>query len=86
MFDGEGRFITAVLRPAKRPSGKERTLMRRLSGAIRAHWPNTAILARGPTAIIAVPRFSIGVAPMASIIARVEAGAEGGTPASSSPI
>ena len=66
MFDGEGRFITAVLRPAKRPSGKE-TLMRRLLGAIRAHWPNTAILARGPTAIIAVPRFSIGVAPMASI-------------------
>ena len=23
VFDGEGRFITAVLRPAKRPSGKE---------------------------------------------------------------
>ena len=23
VFDGEGRFITAVLRPAKRPGGKE---------------------------------------------------------------
>ena len=34
VFDGEGRFVTAVLRPAKRPSGKEikpflRTLSRR---------------------------------------------------------
>ena len=68
VFDGEGGFVTAVLRPAKRPSGKEiKALLRRLLGAIRAHWPNTEILARGPTATIAVPRFSIGVAPMASI-------------------
>ena len=68
VFDGEGGFVTAVLRPAKRPSGKEiKPLLRRLLGAIRAHWPNTEILARGPTATIAVPRFSIGVAPMASI-------------------
>jgi Transposase DDE domain group 1 len=37
VFDGEGRFITAVLRPAKRPGGKE----------IRANWPNTKILLRG---------------------------------------
>ena len=68
VFDGEGRFVTAVLRPAKRPSGKEiKPFLRRLLRAIRAHWPNTEILARGPTATIAVPRFSIGVAPMASI-------------------
>jgi len=32
VFDGEGRFVTAVLRPAKRPSGKEiKPFLRRLS-------------------------------------------------------
>ena len=47
VFDGEGRFITAVLRPAKRPSGKEiKPFLRRLLRAIRAHWPNTEILLR----------------------------------------
>ena len=47
VFDGEGRFITAVLRPAKRPSGKEiKPFLRRLLRAIRAHWPNTKILLR----------------------------------------
>ena len=45
VFDGEGRFVTAVLRPAKRPSGKEiKPFLRRLLRAIRAHWPNTEIL------------------------------------------
>ena len=47
VFDGEGRFVTAVLRPAKRPSGKEiKPFLRRLLRAIRAHWPNTEILVR----------------------------------------
>src|SRR5450631_2729031 len=47
VFDGEGRFVTAVLRPAKRPSGKEiRPFLRRLLRAIRANWPNTEILLR----------------------------------------
>jgi Transposase DDE domain group 1 len=47
VFDGEGRFITAVLRPAKRPGGKEvRAFLRRLLRAIRANWPNTAIMLR----------------------------------------
>ena len=47
VFDGEGRFITAVLRPAKRPSGKEiKPFLRRLLRAIRAHWPDTEILLR----------------------------------------
>jgi hypothetical protein len=47
VFDGEGRFITAVLRPAKRPGGKEvRAVLRRLLRAIRANWPNTAIVLR----------------------------------------
>jgi hypothetical protein len=46
-FDGEGRFVAAMLRPAKRPSGKEiKPFLRRLVRAIRAHWPNTEILLR----------------------------------------
>src|SRR5512132_470065 len=47
VFDGEGRFVTAVLRPAKRPKGTEiRALLRRVLRAIRANWPATAILLR----------------------------------------
>src|SRR2546423_14342727 len=47
-FDGEGRFITCVLRPARRPSGKEiKPFLRRLLRAIRSHWPKTEILLRG---------------------------------------
>lgn len=47
VLDGEGRFVTAVLRPAKRPSGKEvRAFLRRLLRAIRANWPKTEILLR----------------------------------------
>ena len=43
VFDGEGRFITAVLRPAKRPSGKEiRAFLRRLTRAIHANWAKTS--------------------------------------------
>ena len=48
VFDGEGRFITAVLRPAKRPSGKEiRGFVRRLVRTIRTNWPRVEILLRG---------------------------------------
>jgi hypothetical protein len=48
VFDGEGRFITAVLRPARRPGGKEiRGFLRRVLRAIRANWPRTEILLRG---------------------------------------
>src|SRR5712672_3022952 len=47
VFDGEGRFVTAVLRPAKRPGGKEiRAFLRRLLRAIRANWPKTEIVVR----------------------------------------
>jgi hypothetical protein len=47
VFDGEGRFVTAVLRPAKRPGGKEiKPFLRRLPRAIRANWPKTEILLR----------------------------------------
>src|SRR3954453_18324563 len=48
VFDGEGRFITCIVRPAKRPSGKEiKPFLRRLLRAIRSRWPNTEILLRG---------------------------------------
>jgi Transposase DDE domain group 1 len=48
VFDGGGRFITAVLRPAKRPGGKEiKAFLRRLLRAIRANWPKTEIMLRG---------------------------------------
>jgi len=47
VFDGEGRFVTALLRPGKRPSGVEiRAFLRRLVGAIRAYWPRVEILLR----------------------------------------
>jgi Transposase DDE domain group 1 len=47
VFDGEGRFVTALLRPGKRPSGVEiRGFARRLVGAIRAHWPGVEIVLR----------------------------------------
>ena len=48
VFDGAGRFVTAVLRPARRPGGKEiRAFLRRLLRAIRRNWPKTEILLRG---------------------------------------
>jgi Transposase DDE domain group 1 len=47
VFDGEGRFVAAVLRPAKRPSGREIAgHLRRLVRAIRANWPQVDILIR----------------------------------------
>src|SRR5713226_3733728 len=47
VFDGEGRFVTALLRPGKRPGGQEiRAFLRRLVGAIRAFWPRVEILLR----------------------------------------
>jgi hypothetical protein len=47
VFDGEGRFITAVLRPAKRPGGKEiKAFLRRLLRSIRTNWPRTEIMLR----------------------------------------
>ncbi|MBK1661403.1 IS1380 family transposase [Paracraurococcus ruber] len=48
MFDDEGRPVTAMLRPARRPSGVEaRAFLRRLVREIRSHWPRVEILLRG---------------------------------------
>ena len=83
VFDGEGRFVTAVLRPAKRPKGTEiRALLRRLLRAIRANWPATAILLRadshycGPEVIDWCRAngvdFIFGVAPTSTLRRHVE--------------
>jgi len=48
VFDGDGRLVGAVLRPARRPDGREIvTLLRRLIGRLRANWPRVDILLRG---------------------------------------
>ncbi len=57
VFDGAGRFVTAVLRPAKRPDGKEvRAFLRRLLRAIRANWPGAPRSCCAPTVTIAAPQ------------------------------
>ncbi len=48
VFDGDGRLVGAVPRPARRPDGREIvTLLRRLIARIRSHWPRVEILLRG---------------------------------------
>jgi hypothetical protein len=48
VFHGAGRFVTAVLRPARRPKGREIAAhLRRLSREIRSHWPRVESLLRG---------------------------------------
>jgi hypothetical protein len=47
VFDGDGRPVAAMLRPACRPSGAEaRAFLRRLVREIRSHWPRVEILIR----------------------------------------
>src|SRR5690349_14347770 len=47
VFDGEGRPVAAMLRPARRPNGHEaRAFLRRLVREIRGHWPRVEILLR----------------------------------------
>ena len=49
IFEGQtGRLVTSILRPGKRPSGKEtRSLFKRVIKRIRAAWPSVGILIRG---------------------------------------
>jgi hypothetical protein len=83
VFDGEGRFVTAVLRPAKRPAGKEiRAFLRRLLRAIRANWPATQIVLRadshyGCPEVISWCRanridYVLGVAPTSTLRRHIE--------------
>lgn len=47
VFDGEGRPVAAMLRPARRLTGQEvRGFLRCLVRAIRSHWPRVEILLR----------------------------------------
>jgi hypothetical protein len=47
VFDGDGRLVGALLRPARRPKGAESAAhIRRLIRQIRRHWPRTEILLR----------------------------------------
>ena len=77
IFDEDGRFVTAVLRPAKRPKGVDiRAFLRRLIRAIRASWPQVAILVRADSHYAChrartrwpVPKCSTGVRRTASTI------------------
>lgn len=49
LFEGlSGKFITAVLRPGKRPTGKENAaIIKRVLRLLRHAWPDTHILLRG---------------------------------------
>jgi hypothetical protein len=49
IFEGiSGRLVTAVLRPGKRPTGKENAaIMKRVLRLIRQSWPDTHIVLRG---------------------------------------
>ena len=84
VFDGEGRPVAAMLRPAKRPSGHEaRAFLRRLVRAIRAHWPRVEILLRADShycspEVLDFCRaerldFILGVAPTSTLRRHVEA-------------
>ncbi|EQD42795.1 transposase, IS4 family protein, partial [mine drainage metagenome] len=47
VFDGEGRMVAALLRPACRPSGRQIVFwLHRLIAALRANWPRVEILLR----------------------------------------
>jgi len=83
VFDGEGRFVTAMLRPGKRPSGHEiAVLLRPLIGAIRAIWPRVEILLRGDSHYTAPEvldwcaanrvDFILGLAPNAALRRHIE--------------
>ncbi|MFC7694373.1 IS1380 family transposase [Paeniroseomonas aquatica] len=84
VFDGEGRPVAAMLRPAKRPSGREaRAFLRRLVRAIRGHWPRVEILIRADSRYCAPEvldfcraeglDFMLGVAPTTTLRRHVEA-------------
>jgi hypothetical protein len=84
VFDGEGRPVAAMLRPAKRPSGREaRSFLRRLVRAIRGHWPRVEILIRADSHYCAPEvldfcraeglNFMLGVAPTTTLRRHVEA-------------
>ena len=84
VFDGEGRLVTALLRPGKRPGGHEiHAFLRRLVRAIRANWPRVEILLRADSHYTAPEVLDwcranrvdwvLGLAPNAALHRHVEA-------------
>lgn len=84
VFDGEGRPVAAMLRPARRPTGREvRGLLRRLVREIRSHWPRVEILLRADSHYCAPEvldfcraqglHYVLGVASSSTLRARVAA-------------
>src|SRR5712672_3548164 len=81
---GEGRFVTALLRPGKPPGGHEiRAFLRRLVGALRGFWPRVEILLRADSHYACPEVFDwcrenrvdwlLGLAPNAALRRHVEA-------------
>ena len=84
VFDGDGRPVAAMLRPARRPTGQEvRRFLLRLVRAIRGHWPRVEILLRADShycapEVLDVCRaervdFILGVATTSTLRRHVEA-------------
>ena len=84
VFDGEGRPVAAMLRPARRPTGREvRGFLRRLVREIRSHWPRVEILLRADSHYCAPEvldfcraqglHFILGLATSSTLRARIAA-------------
>lgn len=84
VFDGEGRPVATMLRPARRPTGAEaRGFLRRLVREIRSHWPRVEILIRADSHFCAPEvldfcraariDFALGVATTATLRGHVAA-------------
>src|ERR1700732_1916902 len=84
VFDGEGRFVTALLRGGKRRGGHEiRAFLRRLLAATRTFWPRVEILLRADSHYACPQVFDwcrenrvdwvLGLAPNAALRRHVEA-------------
>jgi len=60
IFEGtSGKLITAILRPGKRPTGREiRAILKRVVARIRTAWPTVAIVVRGDSHYAAPEVFS----------------------------
>jgi hypothetical protein len=61
IFDGlSGKPVLSLLRPGKRPSGKEvAKVLRHVIGRIRKHWPHVAILVRGDSHYCSEPALAL---------------------------
>jgi len=63
VYEGQsGKLITTILRPGKRPSGKEIvSYLKRIVKMIRSSWPDVSVLYSVGILITALRKFTIGV-------------------------